>query len=562
MPALDARIGIQDGFIQYADLPEAITDLALDARITDEQVDITRFSAAAAGNTLAATGRVVNGPPTTVDATFAMNADLSTIPRFYPLDSGTTLAGAIEVDARVQGPVDNPQALEAEGTAELKGVRYTSPDLPQSIDALDGVIRLDRAVIRLEQFALRAGQTDATLSGAVTNYMSFASSAPDAPSPAFTGQMHSNLLFADELIPEDTTDTEPLDLPDLLMDVTYTADRLVYSGIELAGARAVIHLEDDILTMSDMSAAMFDGQLTGRMSFSTQDPLNPTTEGAIAVDGLVAERFFTTMETINRFAKLAGFFEGLFDSEARFSLRMDSLLNPQLETVQASGLFGAREGSLTGLPILEELSVYTGLAELRSLKLNDWSQSFSVAGERLDIRDLNLNAGPYTMQLNGSQGLDDQIDYTLRLILPASASDALLAAPVGATLRPLAGVVNAALVDPATGRIVLDLLAQGAFGKPAIRLNTDMMKTRLKAHASALVTGVRQEAQARLDSLARAQKDALEQEARSRLENLVKGDSTAAGSPIAVPAVDSLKSKGEDLVKDRLKGLLNRKKND
>ncbi len=562
MPALDARIGIQDGFIQYPGLPEAITGLALDAHLTNEQVDIARFSAAAAGNTLVATGRIVNGPTTTVDATFAMQADLATIPRFYPLDPGTTIAGAIQADARIQGPVDNPEALEAEGTAELKGVRYASPDLPQPIDALDGVIRLDRDVIRLERFALRAGQTDATLNGAISNYMSFASSAPDAPVPAFTGQMHSNLLFADELIPQDTTDTEPLDLPDLLMDVTYTADRLVYSGIELAGARSTIHLENDVLTMSDMSAAMFGGQLTGRMSFSTQDPLNPATDGAIALNGLAAERFFASMETVNRFARLGGFFEGLFDSEARFSLRMDSLLNPQLETIQASGLFGAREGSLSGLPILEKLSAFTGLADLRTLSLNDWSQSFSVAAERLEIRDLNLNAGPYAMQLNGSQGLDDQLDYTLRLVLPASASDALLAAPVGAALRPLAGIANAALVDPTTGRIVLDLLAQGEFGDPAIRLNTDMMKTRLESYASALVAGARQEAEARLDSLAQAQKAALEQEARSRLENLIGGDSTTAGSPIAVPNVDSLKSKGEDLVKDRLKGLLNRKKND
>ncbi|MEZ4701444.1 MAG: AsmA-like C-terminal region-containing protein [Rhodothermales bacterium] len=558
-PALDAHLTIEDGFIQYPGLPEAITGIQLDTRVTDEAVDIASLTATAAGNTLTSRGRIVNGDATTVDAVLQIDADLASIPRFYPLEAGTRLAGTVKTNARIQGPIDAPESLQAEGTAELQGIQYASADLPQPVDALDGLLRLDRNAIRFENIVVKAGQTDATLNGALSNYMAFMASEPGGAVPAFRGQLHSAVLNADELIPEDTTDTEPLDLPDVLMDVRLTADRMVYGGIDVRDARSELHLENDILTVSGISAALFSGVLAGEIAFSTQNPEAPAFDGAIKLEGIDASRFFEKMETVNKFAQVGGYFQGVFDSQAKFSLRMDSLLNPRMETIQASGLFGAREGSLRDLPILKKLSAFTGLADLSRLALKDWSHAFSVAGEQLQVRDLDIEAGAYTVKLNGTQGLDGRLDYALSLILPASASDALLAAPVGAALRPIAGVANAALVDPATGRIVLDLLAQGAINDPELRLNSDMMKTRLESHASALVAGARQEAQARLDSLAQAQKAALEQEARDRLGGLVEdavGDST-----VAIPTnLDSLKSQGEDLVKDRLKGLLNRKK--
>jgi hypothetical protein len=555
-PRVDARLTLSDGSIQYPDLPEPITGIALDLHLAGDTLDVARINAEAAGNRFAASGRVVGEA---VDVRLSARTDLGTIPRFYPLDPGTSLAGMADAELHLVGSAADPTAFQGSGEVVLNGVRYASADLPQPVEALDGTIRLDRDAIRLDPIVVKAGRTDATLTGVLTHYMSFLAEAPDAPLPAFEGRLVSRFIHADELIPEDTTDTEPLDLPNLRIDLVCEADSLVYAGVPFTDGRAYVRLADDVLTVDEIQASMFGGTIGGEIAFSTQRILEPTAEGVFRLESLDANRFFQAMETVNRYAKVGGYFEGLFDSEARFSVQMDSLLNPRLQTARASGLFGARDGSLADLPILQKLSSFTGLRDLSALTLNDWSHAFSVVGEQLQIQDLTLRAGTYSATLNGVQGVDGSLDYALSLVLPASASETLLNAPVGAALKPIAGVANATLVDPATGRIVLDLLARGSFSDPGVSLNTSMMKSRLEAQASSLLAGAREEAQARLDSLAQAQKEALEREAAERLGQLSGGaldDSTRTPST----GIDSLKAQGQELVKDRLKGLLNRRR--
>lgn len=569
MPQLDAQLNIQDGMIKYPGLASSIQDLRLDARITNEAIDISRLSASAAGADLQLSGTLADFADPVFSADINLNADLGQITRYYPLEEGTSLEGLVSVDSKVAGRLSNPAALQATGGATLDQIHYDTASLEQPVDDLTGRATLEGATLRLSNLSLKTGQSDLKFDGKIERYAAFfATDVSPAQVPLITGTLTSNYFNATEQLSEDTTAVEPVVLPDVLVDVSFIADKLDYDAFHLEDARSRITLKEGVIGFSEATARFFDGLLTANGTFDLSNPLQPGFTANVDLNQLRASKFFTAFTHFDQIARLGQYLDGLFDSAASLQLRMDETFSPRLETLLAEGTFGASSGVLKGLPLQESLAQHLGVAELKTLPIREWAHRFNISGERLHVQQLAFDAGEFKFGLNGSQAFDGALDYNLSVELPQSAATALEQAPVQAALRPVTRLADAALVNPATGRITLDLKASGTFGKPTFNLNNEMMRSRLTAQASALAASARAEAQARLDSLEQAarlraeaelaeQKQQLEEKAKKEAEKLIGNlvDSTAISTDL-----DSLKEKGGEVLKDRLKGLLKRKK--
>lgn len=570
MPQLDAQLTIRDGMIKYPGLPSSIQNLLLDARITNEAIAIRRLSAAAAGAELQLSGTLSDFADPILSADIDLNANLDQVTQYYPLEAGTSLKGRVAVDSKVDGRLSNPAALDATGGATFNEIHYASTSLEQPIENLSGRAMLNGASLDLVGISLKTGQSDLKFDGKVEKYAAFlATEVSPAERPMITGTLTSSYFNATEQLSDDTTSVEPVILPDVLVDVNFIADKLDYNGFHFEQARSRITLNDGVIGFRETTARFFDGLLTANGTFDLSNPLQPGFTANVDLNQLRASRFFTAFTQFDQIARLGQYLDGLFDSAASLQIRMDEAFNPKLETLLAEGTFGASSGVLKGLPLQESLAQHIGVAELKSLPIREWAHRFNISGERLNVQQLAFDAGAFQFGLNGSQGFDGTLDYNLSVELPESAATAFENAPVQAALRPVTQLAGATLINPASGRITLDLKASGTFDKPAFKLNNEMMRSRLTSQATALAASARAEAQARLDSLEQAarmraeaelaaQKKQLEDQAKKEAEKLIGNlvDSTAITTDL-----DSLKEKGGEVLKDRLKGLLRKKKN-
>ena len=347
----------------------------------------------------------------------------------------------------------------------------------------------------------------------------------------------------------------------------------IYSSKEpfvfLKDVSSRITMNEGVIGFEGGSAVFMDGLLRASGAFDASNPLKPLFEGNIGLDQVRASQFFTAFNQLDQIARLGSFIDGFFDSEATIGLSMDQDLNPLMESLLAEGKFGAKSGALAGMPLQDKLSGLTGLDALNSLSFSEWSHVFNISGEKLHVQSLSFDAGDYTFSVDGSQGFDGSLDYLLKVEMPESAASTLQGAPVGGALQSVSQVANVALVDPSSNRITLDFLAQGSFSDPDVRLNSDMVRSRLTARASALADDARAAAQARIDSLENAarlraeaeleaQKQNLEDKAKDEAGKLLDGvlDNAGVGAN-----ADSLKEKGGEALKGRLKNLLKKKKN-
>lgn len=571
LPAVAADLQLRDGLVQYPGVPSSIRGLYLDAQLTNDQLTVNRLNAEGDGASLmmAATLREFTRP--VIDTELDIEMDLSQIGRYMPLEEGTEARGTIDIDARLSGALEQTDALTADGVVDLEGIYFASPSLEQPVEDLSGQITIDNDRVNLNDLAFVSGQSDLNIEGSLERYRAFLDPAP-APGeePVLQGRVTSNYLNVTEQLSEDTTSTfvGPLELPPLRADVTMEVGELEFNGIPLEQASGRVTLTDGVIRMENISAQLFGGRLESSGRFDLSDPYRPAFDGGVALAEVPAAQFFDAFSDIDAIVRLGAYLEGLFNTGITFELLLDKDLNPDYPSVAADGDFAVNQGSFGTTPLQSALSRYLGLGSLEMLTVQDWGHSFSVSGERLQVQDLQLDAGEYTFSLNGQQGFDGTLDYRLTVELPESASQAIANAPVQGALSTVTNLASVALVEPESGRITLDLLAEGSFDDPALKLNTEMMQARLRSRASALAAGVREEAQARLDSLenaarsrleaeAEAQREQLEERAREEAGDLVEGliDSTGLSTD-----VDSLKEEGKDALRSRLRGLLDRKK--
>ena len=568
LPELNAEFKVSNGVIKYPDLPSSIRDLALDATLTNTQLTVREFRAQADGAQLQSNATITDFASPTLNADIDLALNLESLKTYYPLEDSTELAGLLTVDTQVRGPLERVDELNIAGVVELGAIDYASTLMEQPVRDLNGRLVINTDQIRFENISLISGQSDITFDGTMTGYEAFmADSLSPMPDPLLKGKIGSSYLNLTEQISEDTSSTfvGPLELPPIELDVQLAAEEMEFNGITFKDASGILSLAEGVIEFDDVSALLFGGGLTASGSFDLSDPYAPAFNGGVGLSELPATEFFSTFADMDAIVQLGNYLQGFFNSEATFGLNLDQDLNPQYESVVASGVFGAQQGSFGTMPLQSAIATYTGVTALESLNVNDWTHAFSVSGEKLHVQDLRFDAGEYALSLNGSQTFDGGMDYRLRVELPESASDALARAPVQGALSTLSNVVTTALKDPSNGRITLDLLATGTFMEPSVRLDGEAMTTRL---TSSLTEGIKTEAEARIDSLQQSareraeaelaeQRERLEERAEEHVEQLVEGvlDSSLVSTPL-----DSLKEKGADALQDRLKGLLNRKK--
>ena len=111
LPAFEAKVSVGDGSFQYASLPKAVTDININAAVSNPGktmdqtvIDLSRFGMQMAGNSLSATFHATNlvSDPA-FRASMSGRIDLGAVKEVYPLDKGVELGGQITADVKVSG---------------------------------------------------------------------------------------------------------------------------------------------------------------------------------------------------------------------------------------------------------------------------------------------------------------------------------------------------------------------------------------------------------------------------------------------------------------------------
>jgi hypothetical protein len=231
-------------------------------------------------------------------------------------------------------------------------------------------------------------------------------------------------------------------------------------------------------------------------------------------------------------------------------------MSPILSSLTGDGDLLLLEGVLSKFTPVDALASKLNIQQLQNISLKDVKTWFSFANGRVTVKPFKLNVSGIGMEIAGSHGIDQTIDYALNMAVPRS----LIGTQGNALVNNLVSQANSKGVPVKVGDMVnFAVKMGGTITKPTL-------KTDLKDVAGNAVNDIKKqledEAKARVDSAKRVVKDTVNaikkqvvNDAKNELIKQLSGNKDTSNS-----GVNNTTNNAADKVKGALNSIFNKKK--
>lgn len=303
LPEFNANATVTEGFIQYADLPDRISNISLNAVATNELFTLESFRAEAEETGINATGEITDPLEETALFSFSgsLDADLAATERYVPLDEFEIeeLAGLISLEADASGPLWNPEDSEFDLIGELRDGRIKHAQIDRPLEQILVNLNATHQEIKLEEATAHSSDNFFALTGSVTSPLDFETATFEA-----AGEVDWELATLPEYYP---IDTDTLDI----------AGRLSLDGS--ANGR----VDDPENANFDIDTELNDGYLAYH---HLAHPLDEITSNLRLTQDLISITSANIRSASNRFS-LTGDFRNYLEEFASFDMTLNGFLD-------------------------------------------------------------------------------------------------------------------------------------------------------------------------------------------------------------------------------------------
>ena len=442
-PAYKLELNIDNGAFKYPALPDEVKDVFIDCIISNPdgkdnstKVNLNKFHALMGGDAFDARVVVINPVADTyLDGRVKGKINFANISRFITLEQGTQVRGNLDADISFKGSLSalenkDLNKFNAGGYFRLSNFFYKDNSLnnPMAIDM--ALFKLWPNKVEVPELRGMFGKSDFDISGNIDNLFNYI-----IKDESLSGDIivSSNLLDLNQLMngetnkpANSTTETKtseyaPIILPENLnLGITANIKQLVYDNYNISNFSGRALLNNSILTLSNVSLKMLDGEATLAGFYNTQNPKKPLFDMHFGVKGFDFKKTFETFVTVREFAPITQFANALVSGNLRMSSELGKGLMPVLESVSGGGLLDIPKVDFIGLKVAESLAQSLNISKLSKLSLSKILLSFKVENGKVDVKPFTTKVfGNINLQLlKGQSGLNQSIDYRLRLSIP------------------------------------------------------------------------------------------------------------------------------------------------
>ncbi|CAL65232.1 AsmA-like C-terminal region-containing protein [Christiangramia forsetii] len=491
IPKMDIKITSSNASFKYPDLPKSVQDINLDMEILNDtglaeetyininnatfRIDQDRFTAN--GNISNITENML------IDLALKGTVNLANISKAYPLEMEQDLNGMLTADIKTSFDMNSIekeqyQNVKSSGTASLKNFRYSSPEIPNEVQIANADLSFNQGNVSVPNLKMTTGKTDITASGSLQNLIGFLLTDEQLKG---NFQVQSNTFSVNDFMVAETeeitstdesgnnktvaktTGKEAVKVPSFLdMELRFNANTVLYDNLELKNAKGLLIIRDETARLQDISTNIFNGSIGLNGLVSTKNT-TPVFEMDLNLNSLDIASSFNSLELMQNLAPLASAIEGKLQS----TLSLKGNLNEDL-TLQMSSLVGNALAELLTAEInpekadlLSKLDDQLNFINFKDIDLSKLKTKLTFTDGMVQIAPMNFNIKGIDFQVAGSHGFDMNMNYDLKLDVPAK----YLGSDIGNTLGKLSGE------SLANTTVELPIGITGNFQSPQIKLN-------------------------------------------------------------------------------------------
>ncbi len=512
VPAFNIDMQVKNAMFHYPSLPAGVDQINVSANVKNPggnidltTIDIRPFSFRLAGNPFSVNASIktpVSDPDIKAGAKGVL--DLGMIKKVYPLDS-MQLNGVVNANmklATLLSSIEKEQydKVQASGTIGLTGMKLKMKDMPD-VDIKKSLLTFTPKFLQLSETTVNVGKNDFTVDSRLENYLGYALKNTTLKG---TLNLQSNYLNLNDFmgttavggastVASTTTAngsagtsavTGIFEVPkniDFQMDANLK--KVLFDKMVFETMKGKITVKDSKVDMSNLSMNTMGGSVVMNGFYSTANVKKPIMNAGFKMSDVSFAQAYKELDMVRKLAPVFENLKGTFSGNLKVQTDLDQTMSPVFNTMQGNGELSTHNISLSGIKAIDMIAEAVKKPAMKDMKVKDLNIDFTIKDGRVSTKPFDIKWGDYVMNLSGTTGLDQTIDYAGKVKLPSS----------------LGSYANLSTVDLKIG---------GTFTSPKVSLDTKSMANQAaKAVESQALSKLGKKLG--LDSVASANKDSI-----------------------------------------------------
>ena len=438
MPAFNASLNVTGGSFRYPSLPKGVDGIEINASASSSGgdadntiVDVKSMRFSIAGNPFAAAFKMatpVSDPDFSAMAKGVL--DLGMIKEIYPLE-GMDLNGVLDANFDLAGRYSYMEREEydrfkASGSLGVKNMIVAVEGMPD-VNIANSLLTFTPRYLQLGETNVKIGKSDITGDFRLENYIGFILKDDIIKGSA---SIRSQLLDVNELMGDATEEVSDSEDPLKAFEIPKNVDlsmnaslkKVYFGNMDLDNVNGELIIRDGKLNMKNLSLETMGGSAVanGYYSTATAGVVEPELNASFNVNNLLFSESFKTFGVIQKLVPIFENLKGNFSGDMRIDTKLDSLLNPRLDSFNAEGVLTTTEIVLSEVTALDRLADLIKYEPLKNINTRDIKISFDVKNGRLGTKPFDIKMGNTNLNFSGTTGIDKTIDYRGKINIPAS----------------------------------------------------------------------------------------------------------------------------------------------
>ena len=443
MPQFEVALNVENAMFRYPSLPAGVDGINISATVKNPggnidatEVTINPFDFTLAGNPFSLKA-IVKTPTSDPDlqATAKGTLDLGKIKDVYPLED-MSFNGTIQADMNLAGKLsyiekEQYDKMKAEGSIRLNGMRLNMKDLP-TVDIQRSTFSFSPRYLQLSETTVNIGNNDVTLDSRFENYLGYA-----LKGSTLKGNLNisSNHLNLNDFMSTDTTavqaqatadttattsSTGAIRIPENLdFNMQANLKEVLFDKMKLENVNGTLLVKNGTIDMRNLSFNTMGGSITANGAYSAPKASQPHLNAGFDMKNIGFAQAYQELGLVQQLAPIFKGLKGNFSGNLQIDTPLDENMSPVMKKVQGSGNLSTKDLSLSGVKFIDQVADIVKRPSMKEIEVKDLNLGFEIKDGRVNTQPFDLKLGDYTMNLSGSTGLDQTIDYTGKITLPS-----------------------------------------------------------------------------------------------------------------------------------------------
>jgi hypothetical protein len=351
------------------------------------------------------------------------------IREFFGLKNISEAGGSAEIDLKLSGKVDLKNTFELSKLTDLKtegNIEFNSFSIGLNnnsllINDVTGSLLMSSTIMAKNLKFLYKGQR-ISVDGEFRNLLQW-----------LEGRPVQLIAIADisfnRLIPEAFLMTTPVaatsaakktafKLPDdLVLDINFRIDSLKYKTFSSSGISGTLNYKPKLLTFKSFNMKALKGTISGNGFILQNYNKSVLSKGIFNVTDTDVKMAFTSFQNFGQNFLIAENIAGTLSGSFSLLLPLDSLLNPQINSLTAEGKYVLVNGALVNFDPVKELSSFIELSELENIHFEKMENDFFIRNNYVYVPQMEVRSSAVDLSVNGKHSFDNDYEYHVKVLL-------------------------------------------------------------------------------------------------------------------------------------------------